>query len=64
MASKKGSSGSNAIPKAVIAIGAHAIVDLMTEASCPTCRNQVVLYFCSDCKKVVWPKRRGLPGAA
>lgn len=64
VASKKGNSGSNALPGAVIALGAHVIADLITEASCPVCGNQVVLYFCTSCKKIVRPKRRGLPGAA
>ena len=35
----------------------HTAVDLATNAHCPDCGNQVVLYVCFSCNKPVWPDR-------
>ena len=61
MAGKKRSSGG--LPAVVIAVAGHVIADLVTEAACPTCNQRVVLYVCLNCKKIVSPRRRGLPGS-
>jgi DNA-directed RNA polymerase subunit RPC12/RpoP len=58
MAGKK-SSGSNpgGIPLAIVIPLAHAAFDVATNASCPDCGSQVVVYICTSCKKPVWPNR-------
>jgi DNA-directed RNA polymerase subunit RPC12/RpoP len=56
MASKS-SEGPGGVPWAVIIPVAHAAVDLATNAHCPDCGNQVVLYVCFNCNKPVWPDR-------
>ena len=58
MASKSGK-GSTSIPLPVVVSIAHVVLDLATHASCPTCGNQVVLYLCFNCKKIVVPERGG-----
>lgn len=45
------------IPWSVVIPVAHFVLDVATRASCPTCRAQVVLYVCPNCKKIVWPER-------
>jgi len=57
VASKRKSNGPGGIPWAVIIPVAHAAVDLATNARCPDCGNQVVLYICFNCLKPVWPQR-------
>ena len=57
MASKSGSKGPGGVPWAVVVPVVHAVVDLATHASCPACANQVVLYVCFNCKKIVRPQR-------
>lgn len=56
MASKS-SDGPGGVPWTVIVPVAHALVDLATHASCPACGNQVILYVCFNCKKIVRPQR-------
>lgn len=53
----KTSKGPEGVPWPIVLSIAHVVVDLVTHASCPTCGNQVVLYLCFNCKKVVRPKR-------
>ncbi len=57
MASKSNSNGPGGVAWAVIIPVVHAAVDLATNAHCPDCGNQVVLYICFNCKKIVWPQR-------
>jgi DNA-directed RNA polymerase subunit RPC12/RpoP len=57
MASKSNSQGPGGVPWAVIIPVVHAVVDLVTNASCPDCGHQVVLYVCLNCQKPVWPER-------
>lgn len=57
MASKSNSKRPGGLPWAVVVLAAHAVVDLATHASCPNCGNQVVVYVCVNCKKLVWPHR-------
>jgi hypothetical protein len=57
MASKSKGKGFAGIPLPVSLIVAHVIADVITNASCPQCENQVVLYFCVNCKRVVRPRR-------
>jgi predicted RNA-binding Zn-ribbon protein involved in translation (DUF1610 family) len=57
MGSRSSSKGPRGIPWAVVIPVVHAVVDLATHASCPTCGNQVVLYVCVNCEKPVWPHR-------
>ena len=57
MASKRSSQGPGGVPWAVIVPVVHAAVDVVTNAHCPDCGNQVVLYVCINCQKLVWPKR-------
>ena len=51
------SKGPGGVPWAVIVPLAHAVVDLATHATCPTCGNQVVLYVCVTFRKIVRPQR-------
>ena len=53
MASRSSSSGPGGIPWAVVLPVAHAVFDVATSASCPNCNSQVVLYFCTGCKRPV-----------
>lgn len=62
MTAKRNSKGPGGVPWAVVVPVAHAVVDLVTGASCPDCGHQVVLYICVNCKKPVWPQR-GQAGA-
>ncbi len=57
MASKSRSRSTGNIPWAVVIPIIHAAVDLATNARCPDCQNQVVLYVCFNCKKPVRPSR-------
>lgn len=57
MSPKSSSKGPGGLPWTVIVPVAHVAVDLATHASCPTCGNQVVLYVCINCKKIVRPQR-------
>lgn len=57
MTSKKKNTGPGGIPWAVVVPLVHAVVDVATNASCPDCAAQVVLYVCPNCKKPVWPNR-------
>ena len=59
---KRRGRGSDKAAAALLAVGAHIAADLVTHAACPECGNQVVLYVCIHCTKIVWPKRRGLSG--
>jgi hypothetical protein len=56
MASKS-NKGPGGVPWTVIVPVAHAVVDLATHATCPACGNQVILYVCFNCKKIVRPQR-------
>jgi hypothetical protein len=58
MASKSPRIAPARFPWAVVIPLAHVGLDLATHAACPACGNQVVLYFCTGCKKPVWPTRR------
>jgi predicted RNA-binding Zn-ribbon protein involved in translation (DUF1610 family) len=60
MASKS-NKGPGGVPRPVVASVAHVAFDLATQASCPACGNQVVLYVCFSCKKVVRPQRGQAP---
>jgi hypothetical protein len=59
VAAKTKGSGPGGVPWAVVIPLVRAGVDLATRAACPNCGNQVVLYICTGCKKLVWPNRRG-----
>jgi len=56
VASKSNSNGLGGVPWAVIIPVVHAAVDLATNAHSADCGNQVVLYVCFNCKKIVWPQ--------
>jgi|GEM_PF-4313271 len=63
MAGKKTGRWPGGVPLSLLVAGVHAVVDLATHASCPTCGGQVILYWCQGCKKVVWPNRGGGAGS-
>ena len=54
---KSSATGPGGIPLAVVIPLVHAAFDLATNASCPDCGSQVVVYICTGCKKPVWPNR-------
>ena len=45
------------VPWPIAAVVTHALVDVITNASCPHCNGSVVLYVCVNCKNVVRPTR-------
>lgn len=53
--------GPYGIPWPVVLAAVHALVDIVTNAQCPNCGSQVVLYVCADCAKSVWPRRGHTP---
>jgi len=57
MAQRKSGAGGR-IPVGLLITGGHIAFDLISEARCPNCGSQVVLYICTECKKPVWPNRR------
>lgn len=57
MGSKAKGSRPGGVPWAVIVPVVHAVLDIVTSASCPRCGTQVVLYLCPSCRQVVWPSR-------
>lgn len=61
MASKKKSSGPARVPIGLVLGGLHLAYDLVSEARCPKCRSQVVLYFCTGCKTLVWGRAEDQP---
>ena len=57
MVSNSKGKGFAGIPWTISVLAAHVISDLITNARCPQCKSQVVLYTCVNCKKVVRPVR-------
>jgi DNA-directed RNA polymerase subunit RPC12/RpoP len=57
VASNSKSNGLGGVPWTVVVPVIHALIDLASNAHCPDCGNQVVLYVCVNCKKPVWPER-------
>jgi DNA-directed RNA polymerase subunit RPC12/RpoP len=53
----KRNNATGGIPWSVVVPLAHAVVDLATNARCPDCGSQVVLYICLGCEKPAWPER-------
>lgn len=56
---KKKRSGPGGVPWSVVAAGLHIASDFVLKATCPRCGGQVILYYCKNCKRLVWPKRQG-----
>lgn len=59
----KKNNGPAGVPWGAVVPVAHVVVDLVSEATCPHCGSQVVLYVCFSCKKLVRPRRRGQAAA-
>lgn len=57
MAAKRKRSGAGGAPWAVALPVLHALFDLVARASCRQCGGQVILHFCTNCKKPSWPQR-------
>jgi hypothetical protein len=55
---KKKRSGPGGVPWSVVAAGLHIASDFALKAACPRYGGQVILYYCKDCNRPVWPKRR------
>ena len=52
-----GSAGSKVKAAAALAV-VHVFLDVISEATCPKCGMNVVLYVCVNCPGLVWPKRQ------
>lgn len=57
VASKRKSDSVGGVPIGVAPTAVHLAYDVISNASCPRCGSQVILYFCTVCKKPVRPNR-------